>query len=173
MAGQQRRLIFFGILAISVSSLCGQTPQPAGSSTPAATPQPFTQGQGRHQGGGGLVEAANSPELENVRKAIEALTPEERSALREKEDVRHQRMAEEVEAALQQTGLQLEPGRRAQFAKRYAEERRKLEERLRQETEEKRRPAVQQIIARLKSEFSSANTAAATPTPQAIPTGSP
>lgn len=138
-----------------------------------------------------MVEAANSPELENVRKAIEALTPEqrkhfrenfvrwmnltpeERSALREKEDVRHQRMAEEVEAALQQTGLQLEPGRRAQFAKRYAEERRKLEERLRQETEEKRRPAVQQIIARLKSEFSSANTAAATPTPQAIPTGSP
>ncbi len=90
------------------------------------------------------------------------LSPDEKEALRQREETRRQHMAEEVDQAVQQSGLQLEPQRRMQFAKRYAEERRKLEERLRRETEEKRAPEIQQIIARLKEEFSSAPVPAAT-----------
>ena len=44
--------------------------------------------------------------------------------------------------------------RRAQFTKRYAEERRKLEEQLRKELEEKRQPLLKELVARLKGEFS-------------------
>ncbi len=162
MAGQ-RLLILCGIGTFFVGQAFGQSP------TPTAPPQNFPPG-GRHQSGPG--DATNSPEFENVRKALEALTPEqrkrfrdnflrwsnlspeERDALRKREDVRRQRMVEDVQHAIEQSGLQLDPARREQFTRRYAEERRKLEERLRKETEEKRGPEVQQIIARLKQEFS-------------------
>lgn len=123
------------------------------------------------------------PEVQNVYKALEALTPEqqarfkenfirwmnlspdEKRAAREREETRKKKMAEETEAVLQETGLTLEPGQRAKFAKRYAEERRKLEERLRQEMEEKRKPQVAEIVARLRTEFSSSGPVAATPQP--------
>jgi hypothetical protein len=115
----------------------------------------------------------NSPELENVKKAIEALTPEQRKrfqdnfakwanlspeekrALRDRDEVRRKRMVQDVERAIQTAGLQLTPEQRAQFAKRYAEERRKLEEQLRKEMEEKRQPGIAAIVARLKEEFAS------------------
>jgi hypothetical protein len=42
------------------------------------------------------------------------------------------------------------------FAKRYGEERRKVEEQLRKEMEEKRKPLIKEVIARLKEEFSTA-----------------
>lgn len=129
---------------------------------------------------------AASPEFENVRKALDALTPEQRkrfqenfarwsnlppdekAALRNREDLRRRRMLEEVESAIQETGLDLDKDRRAQFTKRYAEERRKVEEQLRRETEEKRRPLVKDIVARLKTEFATAPAASVTP-----PAGTP
>jgi hypothetical protein len=113
-----------------------------------------------------------SPEFENVRKALDALTPEQRKrfqenfwrwanlspeekkALRDREEVRKKFMEQDVQAAIQEAGLQLDGERRAQFIQRYGEERRKIEEQLRKETMEKRRPLVKEMIARLKSEFS-------------------
>ena len=56
--------------------------------------------------------------------------------------------------SIRDTGLTLEGERRAQFTKRYAEERRKLEEQLRKELEEKRQPLLKELVARLKGEFS-------------------
>ena len=114
-----------------------------------------------------------SPEFDNVRRALDALTPdqrtrfqenfwrwanvspEEKKALREREDQRKKIIEQDVQAALQEAGLQqLEPDRRAQFAQRYGEERRKIEEQLRKETAEKRKPMVKEMIGRLKVEFS-------------------
>ena len=115
--------------------------------------------------------AEPSPEFDNVRKALDALTPEQRKrfqenfarwsnlssgekvVLRDREETRRRRMLEEIDAAIKETGLNFDKDRRAQFAKRYAEERRKVEEQLRRETEEKRRPLVREIVARLKTEF--------------------
>lgn len=125
--------------------------------------------------------AANSPEFDNVRKAIEALTPEqqkrfrqnferwvnlppeEKRALRDRDELRRKRMTEEIESAIGQAGLQLEGERRVKFAKRYAEERRRLEEQLRREMDEKRKPLVQEIIGKLKTEFSESVPATAAP----------
>jgi hypothetical protein len=72
-------------------------------------------------------------------------------------------MLEEIDVAIKETGLNLDKERRTQFAKRYAEERRKLEEQLRRETEEKRRPLVKEIVGRLKTEFSAPGADAAAP----------
>lgn len=122
--------------------------------------------------------APASPEFENVRKALDALTPEQRKrfqenfvrwanlspeekkALSDREELRKKVISQEVEAAIQEAGLQLEGDRKNQFVKRYAQERRKIEEQLRKETMEKRKPMVKDMIARLKSEFSGENTPA-------------
>lgn len=123
-----------------------------------------------------------SPEFENVRKAIDALTPEQRKrfqenfvrwsnmspeakkALRDREEFRRKKMAEDVEAASRELGVDLDKERREQFAKRYVEERRKIEEQIRREMEEKRRPLVKDLVARLKQEFAP-SAAAPAPTP--------
>jgi hypothetical protein len=122
-----------------------------------------------------------TPEFENVRKALDALTPEQRKrfhenfmrwanlspeekkALREREEVRKKFMQQEMETALQETGLQLAGERRQQFVKRYGEERKKIEEQLRKETMERRKPMVKEMLAKLKEEFSGASTAPAEP----------
>jgi hypothetical protein len=112
------------------------------------------------------------PEFENVRKAIEALTPEQRKRfqenvwrwvnlppeekklLRDREEIRKKLMEQDVQTALQESGLQLEGEQREKFVLRYSEERKKIEEELRKETMEKRKPLVKDLIARLRSEFS-------------------
>ena len=125
-----------------------------------------------------------SPELENVRKAIEALTPEQRKrfqdnfwrwanlspeekkALRDRDEIRRKFMRDEVEAALKETGLQLEGERKEEFKKRYGEERRKIEEQLREEMAAKRKPLVRELVGKLKAEFSAPSPAPAPAQPQ-------
>ena len=113
-----------------------------------------------------------TPEFGNVRRALDALTPEQRQrfvenlkrwanlppeeklALADRDGFRRKKMAEEIDRAIGETGLNLDGERRAQFAKRYGEERRKVEEQLRKELEEKRQPLIKEILSRLKAEFS-------------------
>lgn len=113
-----------------------------------------------------------SPEFENVRKALDALTPEQRKrfqenfwrwsnlppeekkALRDREEVRKKFIEQEVQAAILELGVQLDGERREHFIKRYSEERRKIEEHLRKDSMEKRKPLVKEMTARLKAEFS-------------------
>ena len=125
-----------------------------------------------------------SPELENVRKAIGALTPEQRKrftenfrhwanlspdekrALRDREEIQKKYMQQEVQAVLQESGLALEGPRHQQFVQRYAEERRKIEEQLRKETQEKRKPLVRDLVEKLKAEFGSVEAALAPVAPE-------
>jgi Spy/CpxP family protein refolding chaperone len=121
-----------------------------------------------------------SPEMENVQRALEALTPEqlkkfqenfqrwsnlpteEKKALRDQDEFRRKKMVEDIEAAMHEAGLELTKEKRQEFIKRYAQERRKVEEQLRKEMEEKRRPLLKEIRDRLRQEF-------ATPAAPAIP----
>lgn len=116
--------------------------------------------------------AEQSAEFENVRKALDALTPEQRKrfqenfwrwtnlppeekrALRDREETRKKFMVQDVQAAMEEAGLELKGEQKTQFVRRYAQERRKIEEQLRKETMEKRKPMVKEMIARLKAEFS-------------------
>ncbi|MEO7317936.1 MAG: hypothetical protein ABIZ56_02995, partial [Chthoniobacteraceae bacterium] len=91
--------------------------------------------------------------IENL-KRWSNLPPEEKKALADREGFRRKKIAEEIDQAITDARLTLEGERRALFAKRYGEERRKVEEQLRREMEEKRQPLVKDIVARLKAEFS-------------------
>jgi hypothetical protein len=159
-----------------------------------ATPDPQTpkrDGKWPNWLAGRAAEAGpNGPAYENVRKALEALTPEqkkrfqenfwrwanlspeEKKALRDREEVRKQLIAQETDTALQESGLQLEGEQREQFIKRYGEGRRLIEEQLRKEMNEKRKPMVHELISRLRNEFTS-EAPAPSPVQQTIQTVSP
>jgi hypothetical protein len=165
MAGQQQfHLLSSLLIALALgASAVAQTPQPGAGqqiSTPAGH-RPALTG-----------ESPNAPELENARRAIEALTPEQRKRfqenflrwvnlspeekklLREREEWRREMMTAEVERAIKQSGLTLDPAQREAFVKRYTEERRAIEMQLRKDMEERRRPLVQALVAKLRQEFS-------------------
>ncbi len=161
MARQLGSLIFATL--VWVSSAFAQEP-PADAKQPSPPPL-------------GLRRPGQGPEFGNVRRALEALTPEQRQrfienlkrwsnlppeekkALADRDGIRRKKIAEEIDRAISESGLTLDGDRRALFAKRYGEERRKVEEQLRKELEEKRQPLVKEIIARLKAEFSAEATA--------------
>lgn len=177
MAGSVRVLTLFAAALLGSAAL--------GETTPEKPASPPKRGPGAWLGGGrkAPLDGTPSPEFENVRRALDALTPEQRKrfqenflrwsnlppeekkALREREEVRKKFMQQEVEVVIRETGLQLDGERREQFVKRYAAERRKIEEQLRKETNEKRKPLVHEMVARLRSEFSDATPASLAPAP--------
>jgi hypothetical protein len=159
------------------------------ATTLAQTPTPEAPGPHRGPGWFGGRPPEQGAAYENVRKALEALTPEQRKrfqenfvrwanlspeekkALRDKEEVRKKLMEQETETALQESGLPLEGERREQFIKRYGEGRRLIEEQLHKEMSEKRKPLVHELIGRLRNEFASESPS---PSPsQTIQTASP
>ena len=79
--------------------------------------------------------------------------PEERKVLRERERVYRERVKVEVDSALRDSGLRLEGEKRDQFEQRYLQERRRIEQALRQETEAKRQQQLPALRERLKNEF--------------------
>jgi hypothetical protein len=79
--------------------------------------------------------------------------PEERKVLRERERVYRERVKVEVDAALRDSGLRLEGEKRDQFEQRYLQERRRIENALRQESEAKRQEQLPALRERLKKEF--------------------
>jgi hypothetical protein len=82
-----------------------------------------------------------------------ALPPDERRVLREREGIRRERLQREADAAMRETGLQLEAERRAQFERRYMEERRRIDRALREELRAKRERELAPVVERLKKEF--------------------
>src|SRR4051794_38144937 len=66
------------------------------------------------------------------------LPPEEQRVLRDRELMRRQRIQREADAALKQSGLQLEAEKREAYQRRYLQERRRVEQSLRQDMEDRR-----------------------------------
>ena len=154
--------------ALISPALAQTTPSPA---TPPAPATPPTTPEEPPKKAPKLARAVDNPVFDDVKKALNALTPaqrkrfqenfirwsnlppEEKKALRDKEELRRALVAQEVDAAIKESGLELDSEHRELFAKRYSEERRKIEEQLRKEAAEKRRPMVHEMVARLKQEF--------------------
>lgn len=169
MARSFSQLILCGALAGLVSSAFAEPAAPGNAANPDKKKRKD-------------FDATPSPEFANVRKALDELTPEQRKrfqenflrwsnlspeekkALRDREEMRKKFMEQEVMAAIQEVGLTLDGERRAQFIQRYGQERKKIEEQLRKEMNEKRRPLVKEVLARLKAEFSGNAPAPAEPT---------
>ena len=81
------------------------------------------------------------------------MSPEERNVLRQRENLRRETIRRETEAALRDSGLRLNPQERAQFESRYIQERRKVEQTLRQQIEGERQQQLPALIKQLKKEF--------------------
>jgi hypothetical protein len=81
------------------------------------------------------------------------MSPEERNVLRQRENLRRQRIQQETEAAVRDSGLHLNPQERAQFESRYVQERRRVEQTLRQQIEAQRQKELPALIQQLKKEF--------------------
>ncbi|HXL25406.1 MAG TPA: hypothetical protein VN952_01935 [Chthoniobacterales bacterium] len=168
---------FFGALILLIAAVAsgyGQTPTP----TPTATPQPATSAKTPTT----TAQPSASVKLEDLRRSIEQLTPEqqqkvlqnlhrwlalspdERDVLRQRQRVRQQKEEESVTEAYQKSGLRLNEDGREVFRKLYLQERRKLEEQLAKETQEKRQKGDAAIVEKLKKEFANSPNAAATGT---------
>jgi hypothetical protein len=81
------------------------------------------------------------------------MSPEERNVMRQRENLRRETIRRETEAALRDSGLQLNPQERAKFESRYIQERRKVERALRQQIEAERQQQLPELIRQLKKEF--------------------
>jgi hypothetical protein len=81
------------------------------------------------------------------------MTPEQRNLMRQRENVRRQTITREADAAVRDSGLQLNPQERARFESRYIQERRKVEQSLRQQIEAERQKELPALIQQLKREF--------------------
>ncbi len=75
--------------------------------------------------------------------------------MREHEKLRRQRLEQEAETAFRESGLRLDPEKRAAFEARYLQERGKLEHNMHQELEAKRQKETSALVDRLKKEFES------------------
>jgi hypothetical protein len=98
-----------------------------------------------------------------------SMPPEQQQMLRQREEFRRQRMLREAEAAIQQSGLQLEAEKRALYERRYLQERKRIERGLHQELEEKRQRELAPVMENLKKEFGE-QPKAASPASTAAPT---
>jgi hypothetical protein len=81
------------------------------------------------------------------------MTPEQRNLMRQRENMRRQIMTRDADAAVRDSGLQLNPQQRAQFESRYIQERRKVEQSLRQQIESERQKEIPALIQQLRKEF--------------------
>src|SRR5881227_2635709 len=81
------------------------------------------------------------------------MTPEQRNLMRQRENMRRQTMTREADAAVRDSGLQLNPQERARFQSRYIQERQKVEQALRQQIEAERQKELPELIQQLKREF--------------------
>jgi hypothetical protein len=81
------------------------------------------------------------------------MSPAERDEMRHRENLRRETIRRQTEAALRQSGLQLNPQERARFESRYIQERRKVEQSLRQQIEMERQKEIPALIQQLRKEF--------------------
>jgi len=81
------------------------------------------------------------------------MSPQERQIMRQRENLRRERIRRETEAALRDSGLLLDPERRDLFESRYIQERRKIEQGLRHQIETERQQQLPALIQQLKNEF--------------------
>ncbi len=101
------------------------------------------------------------------------LPPEEQRALRNREILRRQRIRQDADAALQQSGLKLESEKRELYERRYFQERQRIDRSLRQEIQERRQRELAPVMENLKKEFGdqpkAANSAAPAPPVAPVP----
>src|SRR3954464_4712594 len=154
-----------GTVAGLAHAALAQNPAPAGPN-PGAAPRmrPAMREQWR---------AMSPDDRQRFRSNVErwlAMPPEQRREFRIQEGIRRERLQRQAEEAMRESGLQLEAERRAQFERRYMEERRRIDRALRQEIQERRQRELTPVVEQLKKEFGQSQGSA---TPAVLRSASP
>ena len=169
-------IIAGGLAAISMNANAESPPperMPGEKPKPAETPKRFFHHNG--PGGPGGPGSSLGPDADAMREramrelqklspekradlwkavwAVINLPPEKRQALLGMEEERRKFAREEIDRAMSDGGFQFDEETKKLFARRYFEERRTIEEKLRKESDEKRRQLLGEMRARLKQEF--------------------
>jgi len=97
----------------------------------------------------------------------------ERKDWQQRASEERERVKKCIDDAIAKTGLTLTDDQREIFVVRYRQERRKIEEQLRQEMDVQRQQKIDEMLARLKMEFSTAPKSAASPEKPAAASPSP
>jgi hypothetical protein len=87
--------------------------------------------------------------------AVLNLPTEERQKLIGQEDERRQKVKEEIDRMLKNTGIQIPDDQRRKFFHRYFSSRRTIEEQVKKEGEERRQTLMAELEGKLKQEFGS------------------
>jgi hypothetical protein len=175
-------LIRAAILAVLLLALAAspaaraQSPSPSPSRTPSPAPQPSasaTPKPPKPDEWNQALRLFDQLSMDQQAKFLnnldqwKAMSPEEQELYRDRELFRREKIAEEIQQAISKSGLRLDDDQREVYVLRYTQERRKIEEALRKEMDQKRQAMVTDLLARLKVEFT------ATPSPAGTPAGSP
>jgi len=100
------------------------------------------------------------------------MSKEEHQALRLLAEKRRQRLEQNVDDFIKSNGWDFDPDTRQKLIERFAQERKTIEETLRKEMDEKRRPMIREMKEKLKAEFAPL-AASPSPSPTATPVPSP
>src|SRR5882762_186 len=119
---------------------------------PPAGPPHGPAGQSMRERWMAMPPAARQNFQRNAERWLQ-MSPEERDVMRQRENLRRETIRRETDAALRDSGLRLSPQERAQFESRYIQERRKVEQTLRQQIETERQQQLPALIQQLKKEF--------------------
>jgi hypothetical protein len=144
--------------AVAESQAQVASSSPSSSAVPQTTPSPSTStSAGRFELLRKAFEQLSAEQQERILQNLhrwQDLSQDEREVLRQRERVQRQKLEASINEAYQKSGLQLNDEQRAQFHKRYLQERRRLEEQLVHDMQEKRQIGNAAIIEMLKKEFS-------------------
>src|ERR1700730_9411346 len=126
------------------------TAAPQSTSPPSTSPGPFEL----------LREPSEQLSTEQQERILQNfhrwqdLSQDEKEVLRQRERVQRQKLEASVNEAYQKSGLHINDEQRSLFRKRYLQERRRLEEQIVHDEQEKRQVGNSGIIELLKKEFS-------------------
>jgi hypothetical protein len=108
------------------------------------------------------AEASPQRYMQNLHR-WQNLSPEEREALRKQQRYNQEQREKSLNEAYQRSGLRLNDEQRQVFRKRYVQERKKMEEQLLHDIQEKRQAGNAAIIEQLKKEFAATQNPGSSP----------
>ena len=159
MVGFFAALILLGLTVTAAESQVASA-SPSSSATPAASSASSTSSPSTSSSRFELLRKAfdqlSTEQQERVLQNLhrwQDLSTDEREVLRQRERVQKLKQEASINEAYIKSGLQLNEEQRSMFRKRYLQERRRLEEQLVREIQEKRQIGNAAIIETLKKEF--------------------
>jgi hypothetical protein len=143
------------VTSLSPTASSQTSSSPASTGAPPSTASPSTSAS-RFEVLRKAFEQLSAEQQERILQNFhrwQDLSQDEKEVLRQRERVQRQKLETSINEAYQKSGLQLNDEQRAQFHKRYLQERRRLEEQIVHDEQEKRQVGNAAIIEMLKKEF--------------------